>query len=129
MINFLFLSYFRRQFCKRGRAALQPVSVVGFSIQGYPPWQSRLTYIIIIIGFLINMQVQGQHPHQWAPFQIAGLLYGLTSSHNCYWSSVLIYAGFFSAEYFLFDVGFPNGHWDQCTLAGDRPRCTIHVGC
>ena len=20
-----------------------------------------------IIGFLINMQVQGQHPHQWAP--------------------------------------------------------------
>ena len=25
------------------------------------------TYHIIIIGFLINMQVQGQHPHQWAP--------------------------------------------------------------
>ena len=23
--------------------------------------------IIIIIRFLINMQVQGQHPHQWAP--------------------------------------------------------------
>ena len=29
----------------------------------------------IIIGFLINVQVQGQHPHQWAPFQIAGLLH------------------------------------------------------
>ena len=27
------------------------------------------------IGFLINVQVQGQHPHQWAPFQIAGLLH------------------------------------------------------
>ena len=26
--------------------------------------------IIIIIGFLINMQVQGHHPHQWAPFQV-----------------------------------------------------------
>ena len=23
--------------------------------------------IIIIIGFFINMQVQGQYPHQWAP--------------------------------------------------------------
>ena len=27
---------------------------------------------IIIIGFLINMQVQGHHPHQWAPFQVTG---------------------------------------------------------
>ena len=23
---------------------------------------------------LINMQVQGQHPHQWAPVQVDGLL-------------------------------------------------------
>ena len=30
--------------------------------------------IIIINGFFINMQVQGQHSHQWAPFQVAGLL-------------------------------------------------------
>ena len=30
---------------------------------------------IIVIGYLINVQVQGQHPHQWAPFQIAGLLH------------------------------------------------------
>ena len=28
--------------------------------------------IIIIIGFLINLQVQGHHPHQWAPFQVTG---------------------------------------------------------
>ena len=28
--------------------------------------------IIIIIGFLINVQVQGHHPHQWAPFQVTG---------------------------------------------------------
>ena len=27
--------------------------------------------IIIMIGFLINMQVQGQHPHHWAPFQVS----------------------------------------------------------
>ena len=36
----------------------------------------------IIIGFLINMQVQGQHPHQWAPFQIAGLLHAWQISHQ-----------------------------------------------
>ena len=35
----------------------------------------------IIIGFLINMQVQGQHPHQWAPFQIAGLLHAWQISY------------------------------------------------
>ena len=27
---------------------------------------------IIIIGFFINMQVQGHHPHQWVPFQVTG---------------------------------------------------------
>ena len=26
----------------------------------------------IIIGFLINVQVQGHHPYQWAPFQVTG---------------------------------------------------------
>ena len=36
----------------------------------------------IIIWFLINMQVQGQHPHQWAPFQIAGLLHAGQISHQ-----------------------------------------------
>ena len=34
-----------------------------------------------IIRFLINMQVQGQHPHQWAPFQTAGLLHAWQISH------------------------------------------------
>ena len=28
--------------------------------------------IISIIGFLINVQVQGHHPHQLAPFQVTG---------------------------------------------------------
>ena len=32
--------------------------------------------------FLINVQVQGQHPHQWAPFQIACLLYTWQISHQ-----------------------------------------------
>ena len=26
----------------------------------------------IIIRFLINVQVQGHHPHQWAPIQVTG---------------------------------------------------------
>ena len=32
------------------------------------------TFIIyhIIIGILIYVQVQGHHPHQWAPFQVTG---------------------------------------------------------
>ena len=29
-------------------------------------------HIIIIIGFLINVQVQGHHPHQRTPFQVTG---------------------------------------------------------
>ena len=35
-----------------------------------------------MIGFLINVQVQGQDPHQWAPFQIAGLLHTWQISHQ-----------------------------------------------
>ena len=35
-----------------------------------------------IIGFLINVQVQGQDPHQWTPFQIAGLLHAWQISHQ-----------------------------------------------
>ena len=31
-----------------------------------------IAYHHIIIGFLINVQVQGHHPHQWAPFQVTG---------------------------------------------------------
>ena len=34
--------------------------------------KSVTLHIIIIIGFLINVQVQGHHPHQWAPFQVTG---------------------------------------------------------
>ena len=38
--------------------------------------------IIIIIWVLINMQVQGQHPHEWAPFQVVGLLHAWQISHQ-----------------------------------------------
>ena len=31
--------------------------------------------IIIIIGFLINVQVLGPYPQQWAPFQVTDLLH------------------------------------------------------
>ena len=42
-----------------------------------------LTYTYIyIIRFWINVQVQGQHPHQWAPFQIAGMLHAWQISHQ-----------------------------------------------
>ena len=44
--------------------------------------QELLISYHIIIGFLINVQVQGQHPHQWAPFQIAGLLHAWQISHQ-----------------------------------------------
>ena len=39
------------------------------------PVMLLIIIIIIIIRFLINMQAQGQHPHQWDPFQVAGLLH------------------------------------------------------
>ena len=42
----------------------------------------KFGYHNIIIGFLINVQVQGQHPHQWAPFQVAGLLHAWQISHQ-----------------------------------------------
>ena len=38
--------------------------------------------IILIIRFFIYMQLQGQHPHQWAPFQVAGLLHTWQISHQ-----------------------------------------------
>ena len=38
--------------------------------------------IIIIIGFLINVQIQGQYPQQWAPFQVTGLLHAWQISHQ-----------------------------------------------
>ena len=37
--------------------------------------------IIIIIRFFINVQVQ-EHPQQWAPFQVAGLLHSWQISHQ-----------------------------------------------
>ena len=51
------------------------------SLDSEPPCKT-VTYYHIIIGFLINVQVQGQHPHQWAPFQIAGLLHAWQISHQ-----------------------------------------------
>ena len=44
--------------------------------------RGQLSYHHIIIGFLINVPVQKQHPHQWAPFQIAGLLHTWQISHQ-----------------------------------------------
>ena len=46
------------------------------------PRLAELISLYIIIRFLINVQVQGQHPHQWAPFQIAGLLHAWQISHQ-----------------------------------------------
>ena len=38
--------------------------------------------IIIITGFIINMQLQGQHPHQWAPFQVACYMHGRSNTRS-----------------------------------------------
>ena len=49
----------------------------GVLMLDFLPKRSTITgvIIIIIIGFLINMQVQGPYPQQWAPFQATGLLH------------------------------------------------------
>ena len=59
---------------KSPRCFLPSFKSIGLSVQ------EDISYIII--RFLINMQVQGQHPHQWAPFQIAGLLHAWQISHQ-----------------------------------------------
>ena len=41
-----------------------------------------LSPLLFIMDFFINMQVQEQHPHQWAPFQVAGLLHAWQVSHQ-----------------------------------------------
>ena len=46
--------------------------VVGSKGQTISFTESIHVHHIIIIGFLINVQVQGHHPHQWAPFQVTG---------------------------------------------------------
>ena len=45
-----------------------------FTLNPRPPPPSKIKQKTssIITVFLINMQVQGQYPHQWAPFQVAG---------------------------------------------------------
>ena len=53
---------------------------VCMKISESPPWDFivhqystiKVHHHIIIIGFLINVQVQRHHPHQWAPFQVSG---------------------------------------------------------
>ena len=48
----------------------------------YSNRKKYLIMCIIIIRFLINMQVQGQYPHQRDPFQVAGLLHPWQISHQ-----------------------------------------------
>ena len=45
-------------------------------------WWPLVDIIIIIIGFFINVQVQGPYPQQWAPFQATGLLHAWQISHQ-----------------------------------------------
>ena len=46
------------------------------------PQHMFIIHLFIITRFLINMRVQGQHPHQWASFQVAGLLHAWQISHG-----------------------------------------------
>ena len=76
----------------------------------------------IIIGFLINVQVQGQHPHQWAPFQIAGLLHAWQISHHSPGMSLMRVDG---RELPLSAV--PLCQLFPCHLAPPRPTLSINL--
>ncbi|RUS73370.1 hypothetical protein EGW08_018872, partial [Elysia chlorotica] len=65
--------------------------------------------IIIIISILINVQVLGQHPHQWTPFQVAGLLHAWLISHQisrcfCHEGQLLSFQSFRSLSVTCFHV-------------------------
>ena len=76
----------------------------------------------IIIRFLINMQVQGQHPHQCAPFQIAGLLHAWQSSHQISSMSIMRVD---SRELPLSAI--PLCQLLPCHLGPPRPMLSIHL--
>ena len=62
----------------------------------------------IIIGFLINMQVRGHHPHQWAPF--AARIADLTSDLQVLlsWGSTFVHSRqSFSNSFFHVSLGLP----------------------
>ena len=70
--------------------------------------QNSTTFSHRIIRFFINVQVQ--YPHQWAPFQVAGLLHAWQISHQI---SRLIAESFhslqsFSLSYLQVILGLPG---------------------
>ena len=79
-------------------------------------------HIILIIGSLINMQVQGQHLHQWAPFQIAGFLHAWQISHQI---SRYVYQRVDSRELPLSAV--PLCQLLPCHFGPPRPKLSISL--
>ena len=73
--------------------------------------------IILITGFLINLQVQGQHPYQWAPFQVAGLLHTWQISHQI---SRCVYHGSIACA-------IPHCHLLPCHIGPSRPGLSINL--
>ena len=71
-------------FCKLNHGEIHLHKVSRKHLEQFLSYKKDTNIIIsyIIIGFLIKVQVQGQHPHQWAPFQIAGLLHAWQISHQ-----------------------------------------------
>ena len=77
-----------------------------------------------IIGFLINVQGQGQYPHQWAPFQIAGLLHALQISHKI--SRYVYHEGWLQRAYILCNPSLSAASmssWASQAHAFPQPVC------
>ena len=82
-----------------------------------------LNPIIIIIEFFINMQVQGQQPHQWAPFYVTGLLHAHGRSHTR--SPGVSVMRFDSQELQLSAI--PVCQLLPCHLGSPRPMLSINL--
>ena len=98
--------------------------------------------IIIIIGFLINMQVQGQHPNQWAPLPdswLAARMADLTPDLQVYLSWGLIAMSFHSMQshsvscfHVIFGLPgprFPSTYMSKAVLTVPLERSTCPYHC
>ena len=54
-----------------GSRLIQVAATARLTVQNFVKFYKTVLKIIIIIGFLINVQGH-HHPHQWAPFQVTG---------------------------------------------------------
>ena len=84
---------------------------------------SNMVYIIID-RFLINMQVQGQHPHQRALFHIAGLLHVWQISHQIFHSLQSLSVSCFHVIFGLPGPRYPSTCRSKAVLNAPLERST-----